>query len=257
MKPPKTKRIRLLSPSPESDSDDSQSTQLYLAPSIRNIISDFDKVSDEDLLSSHFCQKIKKKDIPLWSHKQVYTNTIRSCSKSLKERCIICERLCFSMELRGHSFVDKEWYFDKDRDYADPINKKQYISVHNDMEKYLRNDEIELRNISRKMVYNALILRFRRGYTKSEKDIIHLIEQHHNFYDYRSWILWKIKWDNTFVSMKHSFDGNNLYCCVCGNKCKIINEGSTKIQVCNKKGCNFMFNMKSDKTYVGPKTISF
>ena len=218
---------------------------------------DYDKVSDEDILSSHFSNKIIIKVIPLWTKKHAFTNTILSCPISLKERSPICERLCFPVELHGHPFVDKEWYFEKDVDYADPMNKQKYISVHNEMEEFLRDDKIELRNISRKSVYNGLILRFCCGNSKYKQDIIDLIEQHHHFYDYRSWILWKIRWDNAFVGMKHSFDGENFYCYDCGNKCKKIKEGNSSFQICNKKGCKFMYNVKSDQVFVGPKTISF
>lgn len=252
-----TKRIRILSPSSESDSDDSQATQLYLPPFDSSILSIEVKVSDEELLSSHFGNKMQKKDIPLWSKDRSFKNMIGICPKPITERCNVCERLCFSVELRGHSFVDKEWFFDSQSDYADPSNIKQYFRVHQEMEKYLRDDEIELRNISRKSIYEQLILRFRNGQYSKRMDYIDLLEDHYHFYDYRSWILWKIKWDDSFLDAKLPFDDKYLFCCVCGKKCKQISEGKRSFQVCNKKGCNFLYNMKSEKVYVGPKTMSF
>lgn len=125
------------------------------------------------------------------------------------------------------------------------------------MEMYLRDDEIELRNISRKSIYEGLILRFRNGEYTEKTDNIDLLENHYHFYDYRSWILWKIKWDDAFVNTKLPFDENFLFCCVCGKKCKNISEGKRSFQVCNEKGCNFIYNMKSEAVFVGPKTMSF
>ena len=106
-----TKRIRILSPLSESDSDDSQATQLYLPPFGRNLLCNDSKVSDEEFLSYHFENKIKKDDIPLWSKDRSFKNMMSICPISITERCNVCERLCFSVKLRGNSFVDKNCFF--------------------------------------------------------------------------------------------------------------------------------------------------
>lgn len=131
------------------------------------------KNSDLDLLLLHFNGELKKKDVPDWYDDDVWMNKISQCPVARKEKCEICEKLCFSTLIRGEPPQSLEWFKNERMDSEISFYWRNGNHVRYNFNRYILPNEMRLRNIMRDQLLGMLVLRFRGHYwVKDDIDFI-------------------------------------------------------------------------------------
>ena len=198
------------------------------------------KTTGDDSIQRSCCT-MTSSNIPSWRSAETFVNK-NKCFQGPNTECINCMQLMFSSRLRGKPIVDVEWF--KDR-FTDHVTSPRYKNVYSQIAyKYffmLRRHELSLREISRKDVLNALVLRFRGYYDPQKQDVLDDIIHKHHFSSIKNWCLWKQDLDRRFLMDYHSIQNNVLYCSGCGDKCTTFQSKNNLInyQKCSNNLCEF------------------
>ena len=208
------------------------------------------------LLQEHLGYKIKPEKIQ-FQNGPTFVNKIQKCPIKETEPCKLCERFCFSEQLRGVSPATKEWFTTHEGDSA----SIWYYSDGPEFMKMIQKDflpnESKLRNITRKQLYDTLVQRFRGFYNKDE-DIISFIANSKHFDNWWKYMAFKTELDTYVINEWHRKAYFTFFCTGCGIRCEMVKKvdiqtgEAYRVQVCAnplpKRKCSFRYDMR--KTYV-------
>ena len=188
------------------------------------------------------------RNVPSWNDDETFISDYK-CPVQSCIVCTYCLECMFSTKKRGKTIADQEWFNDKFADHVNNPRYELYPSLRERLFHNLRNHEIDLRLISRKDVYNALVDRFRGYYRYGKKDVIDKIINEYHFTSIKQWCLWKCKQDKLFLTEYHSIRNNTLFCSGCGHKCVRFQSKKTldHFQKCSNNQCDFFY--KEDATF--------
>ena len=202
-------------------------------------------LSDIESLNKHFEGNLQLRDIPRWTNNQTFINQVSKCPIPPNEHCETCEKLLFSIKIRGYPLKPVNWYKDSVMDSTNPyyVNKRQGDGdIIQKFEKHCLRQEKLLRAISRQEVFEALLARFRGYYTRGDDDCINFIENCYNWDDLEDYLDWKNEWDEMYHEEWMISSKTSLFCTGCGVKCHLKNKKSwpnDPYQVCALNKCNF------------------
>ena len=189
------------------------------------------------------CCMINVEDIQSWKHNEGFVSPIE-CSRSRNKECQICLERMFSRQIRGKPIADLEWFQDQQLDH---VTSSRYRNIYSKIAyKYffmLTKKELSLREISRKDVLDALLLRFRGFYNPLKPYTIDVIIHKHEFSSIKNWCLWKHDLDRKFLMEYNSIRNNRLFCSGCGDKCITFQgkQNHTMYQKCSNNLCDFFY----------------
>lgn len=208
--------------------------------------------NDYNLLKAHFGEKLTPFSVGSWAMYPDWINQVSECPIDEDEPCFICLKLFFSVSLRGRPYRDENWFNDAVWDSTSDYYKLKRNGHGDIVRKFTRNcldKELFLRNITRKEVLDALLLRF-RGFYRGEGDCIDFINNTENWEDFSGYLKWKDSWDDMFKEEWVNSLTGNLFCAGCGfkthTKSKKFRPEET-YQVCSQEYCNFYYD--NEKVY--------
>lgn len=209
----------------------------------------------EELLMTHFKGHLSKDDISDWDMDPQYTNSTFQCPIPKEKKCAVCEKLCFSTELRGEPPKSKDWFLDKHMDSATDYHQFHFYSIRYKFLRFCLPNELKLRNITRESLYNDLINRFRGFYNYEEKDVIDIIMKQDEWYDLKYYFDWKQKFDVNFRMEWLKCNNGTLYCSGCGLLCSNFYDKETNTcgQKCSDGSCVFLYETHKEFARVMPK----
>ena len=188
-------------------------------------------------------------NIPSWKTNETYVND-KKCVMACNYSCQTCLNAMFSSKIRGKPIADLQWFNDKLADHICSPRYRNYPSIQKKLYSMLRQHEIELRQISRKDVFESLLSRFRGFYNpQNGDDYVDIIINTYKFPSIRHWCLWKSDIDYKFLMEWHSIRNKVLYCSGCGDKCTRFQASNSNIfyQKCSNNACDFF--CKEGSTY--------
>lgn len=203
-------------------------------------INDF---TDEELLTLHFGESLTPHSVARWCFEPDWINQVSKCPIDENDTCNICTKLFFSIRLRGYPSMSEAWFNDAAWDSTNEYYRNSRSGHGDIIDKFTRNclpKEKFLRNISRKDVYEALMLRFRGHYSGS--DCIDFIMNSGNWENFGGYLQWKDKWDELFKEEWVNCLKNNLYCTGCGLRAQTKYKyyyPDERYQICSLGYCNF------------------
>ena len=217
---------------------------------------DMEKYEDLFLLRKHFDYKISVENIN-WQDNPTFINSFRKCPVPETKHCEICERLCFSKDIRGINNFAKNWFLNHTEDSATILFYNDGPEFMNMLQKDFLPHERKLRNITRKQLYDTLVMRF-RGYYNKKNDIITFIVKTTHFDNWWKYVAFKTELDINVIKEWHRTSSLTFYCLGCGIPANLVKrvDKSTgdeyRVQVCAnplpKNRCMFHYDMR--KTYV-------
>ena len=95
-------------------------------------------------------QFVAPKLIPTWSENSVFVMDQQFCAVPITQHCKNCYKLCFDKGLRGLPPKTFRWFLDEESDATTKFKLDKYKDIKNQIFKYMRKQEIELRYISRR-----------------------------------------------------------------------------------------------------------
>ena len=196
-------------------------------------------------------QFVAPKLIPTWSENSVFVMDQQFCAVPITQHCKNCYKLCFDKGLRGLPPKTFRWFLDEESDATTKFKLDKYKDIKNQIFKYMRKQEIELRYISRRVVLQELLCRFRgskRDSVGNGQDFIDKILTEHGFTSIERWCRWKEAFDRLIYEKWVEKRSNVLFCTGCGNRAYRFtsNKGIT-YEKCADGYCEFFY--KVDATF--------
>ena len=199
----------------------------------------------EEKLKSHYGKDFTIDDFPTWSSSAAWINTCNHCPVHSERQCDHCIRFCFSTELRGIPPRDLEWFLNVDIDAVYKLSERAYFTVKMEINKHLRQQEINLRAITRKDVLRNLIDRFRGQ--KKENDDIDRILQLHSFSSLEAWCDFKDYYDRSIIQVYEKIRYSDHYCTGCGVKVEqFTSKKNIEYEKCSLGRCDFFHRVGSN-----------
>ena len=158
--------------------------------------------------------------IPTWKDNECFINKTFICCVEKMNSCETCSRNMFATNIRGKPIASMDWFHDYQSDLVhNPMLRSTSQRISTKFFSMLTKQELQLREISRNDVYEALMLRFRGYYIPQEQDCLDEILNRYGFDTIKQWCLWKNELDKKFIIENDSIRNNVLYCSGCGDKC--------------------------------------
>ena len=144
-----------------------------------------------ELLERHFEGKLQLRDIPKSTTNQTFINQVSKCPIPADQDGETCEKLLFSISIRGYPLMTLFWFRDIVMDSRSPfhVNKRQGEGgIIKKIQKHCLGQEKLLRDISQQDVFEALLARFRGYYTREDDDCVNFIENCFNWGDLEDYL---------------------------------------------------------------------
>ena len=202
---------------------------------------------NESACMVHF---LAPKCIPTWKENSVFVMKKKFCALPMTKHCRNCYKLCFDKRHRGSPPKSMHWFLDEESDATTKFKSPKYNSIKKKIFRYMRNQEIELRLISRKVVLQELLCRFRgskRNSVGNQQDFIDQILTEHGFTSIERWCTWKEAVDRLVYEMWVEERSNVLFCTGCGNRAErfTCRKGNT-YEKCAENSCQFFYKQGSN-----------
>lgn len=177
-----------------------------------------------------------------WFMNDVVCHHPKLCPLPKEISCDVCNRLTFSMELRGVPIRPLQWFFQTKDDAAIRLCENKFVRIRTEIFQHMRKHEVSLRLISRRMILDDLVYRFRGYKNLNDKgmDNIDVVLQHHHFRNLDSWCRWKEHFDDAVSQKWKEQKDNGLFCTGCGKRAlKSISKKGVCYEKCAKDDCAF------------------
>ena len=233
-----------------SSDDSSDSEDVVTVIEVDTIVNGLRKkakvMNTDDLIATHFRKDFDTKIIKKWREDPSFWLPTTACPIPYKVPCAVCNRLAFSMQLRGVPIRPLEWFMDKDSDAYFLLLKAENKDVYNDLFKDLRAHEQSLRMIPRRKILECICDRF-RGFKRQEKDKIDLLYSFYHFKSLEEWCRFKERFDKLVLRKIEEKNNKRSYCSGCGVKAEVfVSKRGDFYERCGERKCAFFHKLDTN-----------
>ena len=198
-----------------------------------------------ELLSEHYGGLVNPDEIPSWATDPTCTPILKRCPTARCRQCKSCIKICFNVALRGKPVRSLRWFLDDSKDAAVKFKDDRYYKIKQEICFPLRHCEIKLRHISRLMVVQDLVLRFRG--LKEEDDIIDTLFNEFHFRSLDAWCNWKDGFDRLVYEKYVDSRSTVHFCTGCGERAtRFTSRRGEEYEKCSNNSCDYFHKVGSN-----------